>query len=79
MLTLARAQIAGLREAVRARTNSIKTGKQPGYIVDYISLADRLTEAVMPYAVQEQDFCIGTHGCGCCCAVRGSQGPGIAE
>ena len=37
-----------------ARTNRVKKGKQRGYIVDYIGLANHLTDALTIYAVTEE-------------------------
>lgn len=37
-----------------ARTNRIKKGKQRGYIVDYIGLANHLTDALTIYAVSDE-------------------------
>jgi len=37
-----------------ARTNRVKKGKQRGYIVDYIGLANHLTDALTLYAVSDE-------------------------
>jgi type I restriction enzyme R subunit len=37
-----------------ARTNRVKKGKQRGYIVDYIGLANHLTEALTLYAASDE-------------------------
>ena len=36
-----------------ARVNRVATGKQRGYIVDYIGLANHLTEALSIYAAED--------------------------
>ncbi|WP_303760975.1 type I restriction endonuclease subunit R [Alcanivorax jadensis] len=37
-----------------ARTNRVKKGKQRGYVVDYIGLTDRLTDALTLYAASDE-------------------------
>jgi type I restriction enzyme R subunit len=37
-----------------ARTNRVKKGKKRGYIVDYIGLANHLTEALTLYAASDE-------------------------
>jgi type I restriction enzyme, R subunit len=44
-----------------ARTNRVKTGKQRGYVVDYIGLTDNLTDALTLYAAadEQQELALG--------------------